>query len=195
MIHDIDLTFAEEGGGPIILAGSPKITADLHTRLPKRLAARVIGHIDIPISATADRILKASQALVEKRKRDNEKTAVNDLVTAAAKARRAVIGLEDTLRATNHHRIWRLVYADGFQASGYECSRCAALFVVGHMRCPFCRSTLRHIDDIVMRVVDQAIRKDARIEIVHSKRAQSSLMNAGAIGAFLRTRTGALRAS
>jgi hypothetical protein len=195
MIRDIDRTFAEHGAAPIILAGSSKITSELEERLPKRLAARVIGHVDIGMDSTASRIADVSQALLKSYNNRSEETVVNELITSAAKAGRAVIGLEDTLRAINHHRIWQLVYGDGFQAPGYECGRCSALFSAPDDRCPFCGSHIQRIDDIVSRVAEQAIRKDARIEVVRSKKAQSALIKAGAIGAFLRARTGALRAS
>ena len=51
------------------------------------------------------------------------------------------------------------------------------------------------IEDVVERAVGHAIRKGAKIEVIRSEEAESSLINAGGIGAYLRTRTASLRVS
>jgi peptide subunit release factor 1 (eRF1) len=45
------------------------------------------------------------------------------------------------------------------------------------------------VEDVVERAVDHAVRKGANVEVIRSEEAESSLTNAGGIGAFLRTRT------
>ena len=127
--------------------------------------------------------------------RDTEEALVTALVTSAAKSGRVVIGLGHTLHAVNQRRVWQLVYADGFHSPGYECPRCAALFSTETTSCPFCGSTVLPIEDVVERAVDHAIRKGVGIEVIRSEEAESSLMNAGGIGAFLRTRTASVRVS
>jgi peptide subunit release factor 1 (eRF1) len=100
-----------------------------------------------------------------------------------------VIGLAHTLYALNQRRVWQLVYADAFHAPGYECTKCAALFSTDATSCSFCGSVVRPIEDVVECAVDHAVRRGARIEVIRGEEAESSLMNAGGIGAFLRTRT------
>ena len=133
--------------------------------------------------------------VADKYERDTEEAIVRDLVTSAAKAGRVVIGLGRTLHAVNQRRVWQLVYADGFHTPGYECPRCAALFSTETTSCPFCGSTVHPTEDVVERAVDHALRKGARIEVIRADEAESSLMNAGGIGAFLRTRTASVRVS
>jgi hypothetical protein len=186
---DMDLMFEQHGVRRIILAGSPEITAELRSLLPKRLQSQVIGTIDLATMASIEEIRDAATPLAEKFEHDAEEKLVQDLVTSAAKSSRAVIGLGHTLYALNQRRIWQLVYAEGFHSPGYECPACAALFSLETPSCPFCSSTAASIEDVVERAVDHAVRRGARVEVIRGEEAESSLMNAGGIGAFLRTRT------
>jgi peptide subunit release factor 1 (eRF1) len=192
---DMQVMFEQRGIHRLILAGSPEITTELRAILPKRLASQVIGTVDIATSATIDNIRSAAAPLAEKFERDTEDALVTDLVTAAAKSRRVVIGLGHTLHALNQRRVWRLVYADGFHSPGYECPRCAALFSVETSSCSLCGSAVTRIEEVVERAVDHAVRNGANIEVIRSEQAESSLMNAGGIGAFLRTRTASVLVS
>jgi hypothetical protein len=185
---DIDVMLNEHGVRRIILAGSPGITAELRAVLPKRLKSAVIGAATIAINAGIADVRNSVSPIAEKFERETEESLVNTLVTSAAKSLRAVIGLSHTLHALNQRRIWRLVCAGAFQSPGYECPRCAALYSVEASACPVCGSPLRSIEDVVERAVDHAVRIGATIEVVRSEEAESSLMNAGGIGAFLRTR-------
>jgi Bacterial archaeo-eukaryotic release factor family 10 len=46
----------KNGTEPIILAGSPEITAELRAILPKRLQSKVIGTVDLATAATIEEI-------------------------------------------------------------------------------------------------------------------------------------------
>jgi peptide subunit release factor 1 (eRF1) len=186
---DMQQMLEQRGVHRIILAGSPEITTELRSILAKRLASQIIGTVDVATSATIDQIRSAAAPLAEKFERDTEAALVTDLVTSAAKSRRVVIGLGHTLHAVNQKRVWQLVYANGFHSPGYECPHCAALYSVETALCSLCGSAVTRIEDVVERAVDHAIRKGANVEVIRSEEAESSLTNAGGIGAFLRTRT------
>jgi peptide subunit release factor 1 (eRF1) len=186
---DMDLMLEQHGVGRIILAGSPEITTELRSVLPKRIQSHVIGTIDVATIATIEDIRSKAAPLAEKFERDTEVGIVRDLVTSAAKSARVVIGLVNTLYALNRRRIWQLVYADEFHSPGYECPKCAALFSIETISCSFCGSAVSPIEDVVERAVDHAVRRGVRVEVIRGEEAESSLMNAGGIGAFLRTRT------
>jgi peptide subunit release factor 1 (eRF1) len=191
----MDLMFEQHGVRRIILAGSPEITAELRSLLPKRLQSQVIGTIDLATMADIEEIRDAAAPLAEKFERDAEEKLVQDLVTSAAKSSRAVIGLGHTLYALNQRRIWQLVYADGFHSRGYECPACAALFSLETASCALCGSAVTSIEDVVERAVDHAVRRGSTVEVIRGEEAESSLMNAGGIGAFLRTRTASVLVS
>ena len=186
---DMDLMLEQHGIRRIILGGSPEITTELRSVLPKRLQSHVIGTVDLATTATIEQIWSTAAPLAEKFEQETEAAIVTDLVTSAAKSARVVIGLAHTLYALNQRRVWQLVYADAFHAPGYECEKCAALFSVETVSCSFCGSVVHPIEDIVERAADHAVRRGARIEVIRGEEAESSLMNAGGIGAFLRTRT------
>jgi peptide subunit release factor 1 (eRF1) len=187
---DMAVMLEQHGIRRIILAGSPEITTELRTILPKRLQSRIIGTVDLPGRATIEEVRSAAAPLAEEFERDTEDGLVKNLLTSAAKTDRAVIGLGHTLYALNQRRLWQLVYADGFHSPGYECPECGALFSNETASCSFCGSVVTPIEDVIERAVDHAVRKGARIEVIRSEQAESSLLNAGGIGAFLRTRTG-----
>jgi peptide subunit release factor 1 (eRF1) len=192
---DMDLMLEQHGIGRIILAGSPEITTELRAILPKRLQSKVIATVDLATNAPIEDVRSAAAPLAEKFEHEAEETLVRDLVTSAAKSARVVIGLGRTLYALNQRRIWQLVYAEGFRSPGYECPRCAALFSLETASCSFCGAAVNRIEDVVERAVDHAVRRGARVEVIRGEEAESSLMNAGGIGAFLRTRTASVQVS
>jgi peptide subunit release factor 1 (eRF1) len=172
----------------LLLAGTPELTSELRELLPKRLALRVIGVLDLAIDTPAKDVLDATLPKVVEYERDSEEELVKEVATSAAKARQAVVGLGSTLQKVNESRVWQLIYSEDFHASGFECSQCAALYSLERASCLYCGSPLVRVVDVVERAVEQAIRKDARIEIVRGE-AAASLDNVGGIGAFLKART------
>jgi peptide subunit release factor 1 (eRF1) len=189
MSSRITAVVEQRGIRRFILAGSPEVTGEVQSLLPKRLASLVIGTVELAKNATPDEIRKVAAPIAEKFERESEQSLVTQLVTSAAKSRRAVVGLANTLNAVNQSRIWQLVYADEFQAPGYECTECAALFPLEAESCSLCGSSVDSIDNVVELAVAHAARKGASLEIIRGQDTGSSLMNAGGIGAFLRTRT------
>jgi peptide subunit release factor 1 (eRF1) len=175
----------------LMLAGTPEITNEFHKLLPKRLASRVIGSIDMATSVSPEGLLAAAEPIAQKHEHDSEGRLVDELVTEAAKRRKAVTGLSNTLNAINQARVWRLVYTDEFRSPGLECLKCAALFSTNSAACLYCGAALRPVTDVVEHAIEHALRKGAMIEVVTGD-ASEALINAGGIGASLRARTGTI---
>jgi hypothetical protein len=195
MAKDLAAVVEQRGMQRIVLAGSSEITAQFQAILPKRLRSRVIGRVDIASNAHMEEIRNAAAPIAERFERESEANLMKDLVTAAAKSNRVVTGLSHTLHAVNQRRVWQLVYGDGFRSPGLECAQCAALYSLGISSCSFCGATLHPVEDVIELAVERAIRYGARVEAVRDQESLSSLMNAGGIGAFLRTRSSSVRAS
>jgi peptide subunit release factor 1 (eRF1) len=195
MIKRIESVVEQQRIGRLILAGSSEITASLRALLPKRLASRVIGTVNVVINANLKELRSAAAPIAERFERESEEAIVAELVTSAAKGGRGVVGLAHTLHAVNQGRTWQLFYADGFHSPGYECAECAALFSAEPVSCSLCGSSVRSIVNVVDRAVAHALRKGTKVEIIRDESAESALRNVGGIGAFLRTRTTSLRAS
>ena len=173
----------------LILAGTPETTAELRRLLPKRLALRVMGTVDIAMDATVADVLAATRPTAQEYVRDAELQRVNDVVTAAAKDGKAVVGLGHTLKAVNSDRVWELVSSEDFHAPGFECSKCAALFSGNKGSCQYCGGALQPVGDVVERMLEHALRAGAKVDVVTGE-ASASLATSGGIAAFLKTRTG-----
>jgi peptide subunit release factor 1 (eRF1) len=173
--------------GRLILAGTAEITEEFRKLLPKRLASQVIGSINIPTNASVERIFADAAPVAQQYESDSELQVIDEIVTGAAKGKKAVTGLSDTLNAINQARVWRLVYSDEFCAPGWECTKCAALFAVDRKSCT-CGGEIHEVPNIVEHAIEHALRRGANIEVV-SRNASAALISAGGIGALLRTRT------
>ena len=188
VVKTIDTLLQNKRSRRLVLAGTPEMTAELHNLLPKRLSLQVIGSVNIPMAADERAILSAAQRIADANERATEVEIVKEVVTAAAKDEKAVIGLGHTLKALNSDRIWELVYSDDFTSAGFECTRCGALFSVEKSGCPYCSASVQPVKDVIERAVEHALRHGAKIEVVTGE-ASAALDTAGGIGAFLRTRT------
>jgi hypothetical protein len=193
IVKDISGLMESKRLGRLVLAGTPETTAELRKLLPTRQVSGVIGIVDISTDATQEKVLAATQPIAEKHERDAELKIVDQVVTGAAKNGKVVTGLSHTLNAVNQARVWQLVYSEGPGSPGFECSKCAALFSVSRKSCLYCAAVVYPVKDVVERAVEHALRKGARIELVKGE-ASESLTNAGGIGAFLKSRTGSIRA-
>jgi peptide chain release factor subunit 1 len=176
----------------LVLGGTPEMTAELRSLLPKHLALQVIGSFNIRMEAAPQDILAAAQKIADEHERTTEVQTVKEVVTAAAKNENAVIGLGQTLKALNADRVWELVYSDDFSSQGFECVRCGALFSVEKTSCAYCSAPVQAVKDIVERAVEHTLRNGARIEVVTGE-ASAALDASGGIGAFLRTRTASIQ--
>jgi peptide chain release factor subunit 1 len=174
----------------LVLAGDSEVTSELRGRLPKRLALRVIGTVNVAMDAAARDILSATQMIAEEYEHTSEAQTVKEIVRAAGQDGKTVAGLGRTLKAVNAERVWELIYSEGFASPGFECTRCAALFSRERKSCLYCGSSVRPVGDVVERAVEHAVRKGAKIEIVTGE-AAASLYNMGGIAAFLKTRAAA----
>jgi hypothetical protein len=192
VVKAIDTLHLDKHIRRLVLAGTPEVTAELRELLPKRLALQVIGSFDIRMDAAPQDILAAAQRIADEYERASEVQTVKEIVTAAAKNKKAVIGLGQTLKALNSDRVWEFVYSEDFSSPGFECVRCGALFSVEKTACAYCSAAVQPVKDIVERAVEHALRNGARIEVVTGE-ASAALDAAGGIGVFLKTRTGTVQ--
>jgi len=175
----------------LVLAGTPEILSEFHKLLPARLALTVIGETLLSMDASPAQALSVARPLAKAYERSTEVEKVNDVLTAAAKKGKAVVGLDHVLEAVNSDRVWELIYSNEFVAPGFECAECAALFMSSTSSCAYCGSGVQPVSNVVERVVEHALRKQAKVEVVTGE-ASATLATGGGIGAFLKTRTKAV---
>ena len=174
----------------LVLAGRPEIIGELGELLPKRLVSRLIGTASLSAGAPKQEVLAATQPVAEAYERATEVGIVRELLTAAAKGNKAVIGLDRTLKALNSNRVWQFVYSYGYSAAGFACSQCAALSASDTAQCPQCKGSVTAIADVVEPAVQQALRRGAKMEVVTGEAAVLLNEAGGGIGALLKRRTG-----
>ena len=193
VIKDVDWLVQTKQVHWLVLAGASEITSELRGMLPKRLALRVFGAVDVAIDAAARDVLSATRAIADEYERGTEAQTVKELVGAAGRNEKTVAGLGRTLKAINSDRVWELIYSEGLASPGFECVKCAALFSQEKTSCAYCGGSVDPVSDVVERAVEHAVRKGAKIEVVTGE-AAASLYNVGGIGAFLKARTASIRA-
>jgi peptide subunit release factor 1 (eRF1) len=192
VVDRVDALVRTEKIHRLIFAGTPEITAELKDLFPERLALRIIGTVDIRMTAPPSDVLSATERIARGYEKGTELQKVTEVITAAAKHEKAVVGLGHTLKELNSNRVWELIYAENFSSAGYECTKCAALFSVHHAICAYCAGAIEPVTNVVECAVGRALRQGAKIEFVTDDEAAGSLYAVGGIGAFLKTRTAVL---
>ncbi|MDX6711512.1 MAG: peptide chain release factor subunit 1 [Blastocatellia bacterium] len=168
----------------LILAGTVEATSELNGLLPKALRARVVRRIVLPVEASLKVVLDETLKVEEEIERELEVRTVEDLINASGE-RKAVLELDRTLDAVQQRRVWQMVYRDGFEAHGTECTNCGALSALEGDTCVYCGKPVREVRDVVSRADTRVIEMRAKVECVRGA-AADRLKEVGSIGALLR---------
>jgi peptide chain release factor subunit 1 len=181
-----DRLLAARSFGRLILGGTHEVNAELKNLLSERLKKALVGTVSLPIDAGTAEILRETVALEEAVEREEEEILVGRLLTAAAKEQQAVVGLTEVLGAMNLGRVMRLVYSEGFSASGSECRECGGLFESYTETCKDCDGLQMESQDLLNAGIGKVLREGGEVEQLKSSAAVSFLEKAGGIGAYLR---------
>ena len=117
--------------------------------------------------------------------RQIEKQIVEELIAGGDGHHPFTHGLEPTVRALCEQRIWRLVYAGGFNPSGGKCTNCGMLFARTQGSCDYCGGAIKPVDDLLEQMLERVLEQDGKIEEVEGD-AAIRLREIGNIGAILR---------
>jgi peptide chain release factor subunit 1 len=169
----------------ILIGGPVEATGELQHLLSKRVRGRIVDRISLPVTASANRVLEEALRMGERLERQMEEQTVNDLIAGDDKHHPFTIGLEPTVHALCEERIWRMVYAQGFTATGGQCANCRMLFAMSDGSCEYCGAAITPTEDLLERMVERALEQDSLLEEV-SGSAAARLRQAGGIGAILR---------
>ena len=175
----------EHGFDRLLLAGPVEATSELHQLLSKRLRNRVVERFPLNIKADGrevlEEVLKAEQQL----EREMEKQIVEELIAGWDGHHPVTLGLERTVRALCEKRIWRLIYASGFNPKGGQCTNCGMLFARTDGSCDYCGAAIKPIDDLLEQMLESVLEQDGKVEAVAGD-AAVRLQQVGGIGAVLR---------
>jgi peptide subunit release factor 1 (eRF1) len=135
------------------------------------------------MNASEMEVLNKSWAVVEEAQASEHAALTEHVITLAAKAEGAAVGLADTLAALQEERAHTLLIAEGFSAPGYRCTQCGYLTPARQDSCPLCGGMLVQVDDAVEYAVKRMLELGDQVESI---RDSSALVEAGSIGALLR---------
>jgi peptide chain release factor subunit 1 len=192
LVRSIDEFVSNKPTSRLVLGGESEVATALRDRLPRRLAARVIGTTNISIGAAIKDVLSATAPVNREYESRSEADTVREVLRSDPRKQKTVTGLGRTLKAVNADRVWELIYSEGLISSGFECTQCGALFSQPRKSCLYCRGTVEQVGNVVERAVDHAFQKGAKIEVVTGE-ASASLSNVGGIAAFLKAKSASVR--
>jgi peptide chain release factor subunit 1 len=175
--------FKEEDVRRVLVGGTDETVPQFVEALPKQWRSLIVGTFSVDMNTGPRQILEQAMAVAQQAEREKEARLVERIVTAAAKGREGVVGLDETLGAVHDGRVQTLAVSEGFRAPGYRCKGCQYISGFALEACPFCGGEFETIDDAVELAVQRVIKSGGEVEIV---RDNPALENAGRIGALLR---------
>lgn len=170
----------------LLIAGTRETRAQFRELLPKSLRARIVGEFAMDLNASAQQVAEKVRPLQERLERERELAQVEALQTTASKKRSAAtLGLADTLSALMEKKVYTLIAAPDYAATGAQCSHCGYLAGQALTTCPLCSNAMQPLDGAVEVAIRRAIELGCRVELVHGA-AATRLKKLGGIGAMLR---------
>jgi peptide chain release factor subunit 1 len=175
--------FQENRVRRILIGGTESSVAYFLSQLPKSWQSLVMGTFPIDMTAGHTQVLEKALEVAQHALEEKEARLVNAVITAAAKGREGIIGLDDTLGAVHAGRVQTLLISEGFRAAGARCKGCG--FVTAHAlkQCPFCHGEFEKIDDAVELAVRKVLADGGEVEVIYEN---PDLERAGNIGGLLR---------
>jgi len=172
---------AQRGGADfVILCGSGDDLATLRCYLDDTVATRVAETLALPVSASADEIDAAVEAVMRETTQHREEELATRLEEGDLQGK-AVLGVKRVLAALAEHRVADLLVGRGFTTTGTRCAVCGHVGVAA-CNCPSCGAPASAADDIVDVAIDRAMAQGATVTFCGAHRAESF----GGIGATVR---------
>ena len=166
----------------IVLAGELRSLAAFRKSLPPRIAERVAGTVAGARHEEARLMVNRATELLAHLTGQEQGEEVDAALTAAAKAERAVAGIDGTLDAINRGAVHRLYVSKVFTAPGRVCAGCGALDKGPIDACRLCGTPATAVE-LSEAMADRVLATGGRVEVVASHR---ELEQAGGVAALLR---------
>ena len=173
--------FQQDGFDRLIIAGSKEILPTFKETLHADLRARLAGEFATELFQSTEHFLQKSLKVAERIEREKEIELVKELGDNLGAGNKAVSGIRDVLQAINDKKVMKLMLADGFTQSGYNCPSCG-LLGLEEDECG-CEGKSEKVTDLVDEMVQAAIAQGAKVEFVQGSK---ELVALGNVGAFLR---------
>lgn len=173
-----------DGPGAVVLFGQDGNLRNFAKELPAWLRANVVAMLPSPRERRE--MLEVARGALDEERVAREFLTIHHILRQGLSERSGTVGVEDTLLAMNERRVKVLALTRRFDARGYRCSNCDALWATGGLGCVFCGAPTSLVslrEELVRRAVQQGA------DIVVTPEA-SPLNTYRGIGALLRHLTG-----
>lgn len=167
----------------ILVGGTEATVSYFLSQLPKASQSLIKGTFPMEMSAGISQILEKVVDEAKRTEEEKERQLIEVVVTAAAKGKEGVVGLDQSLSAVHAGRVQTLLVSEGFRSPGFRCEGCGYLTSHAPKQCPFCSNEFRQIQDAVELAIHRVLEDGGDVEIVHENK---KLENAGNIGGLLR---------
>ena len=167
----------------VLIGGTDENVALFRNLLPKSWQSLIVGTFPMGMTASAEDVMARAMEIGQQAELSREKEIISKIITAAAKGRGGVLGLEDTLRALHERRIQVLAIQEGYRAPGYRCQGCGYLTAQAAQACAYCGAALEQIPDAVEMAVHDLMHTGGEVDILHHPSPETGFK---AIGALLR---------
>jgi peptide chain release factor subunit 1 len=174
----------EDRSWALVLFGQEPSLRGFARELPAWLVQRIVGMRPLPHDRRS--LLDGAATALDEERIAREFAVVHAILRQGLSERSGTVGLGDTLLAANERRLRVLALTHRFDARGYRCTGCDALWDAGATGCVFCGGATRlvHLREELVR---RALAQGTDVVIV----PEASPLNAyRGVGGLLRHLTG-----
>ncbi|MCU0304990.1 MAG: host attachment protein [Thermoanaerobaculales bacterium] len=169
----------------LVVAGTPKATAQLTRLLPRRLQGKLVRSFTMSMTATPKEVLDGVLKLQQRMEREQEAQLVEGLEAELHDGGKAVAGVGPVLDAVNQGRVWKLFYGKGATVEGGECGSCGAYSPHAKGPCVYCGDEVTPVAQCLDRLSQSVMDMAGQVEVVDGPAAKR-LAKHGSIAALLR---------
>ena len=173
--------FSENNVRRVLIGGTEENIALLRSQLPKSWQSLIVGTFPMPMTASKEEVLDRTMQIGRNAEFRKEEELLKKLVTGAAKERRAVLSLDETLSAVHDGRVQALIIQEGYQEPGYSCQGCGFLTATQLAECQFCGSSFEKIPDAVEMAVRNVMQAGGEVEVLQHAHKVDGFENIGAL--------------
>jgi len=173
--------FSEFNIRRVLIGGTDENVAMFRGMLPKSWQSLVVGTFPMRMTASAEEVLVRAMKIGKQAEIDQEDDLLQKLVTAAAKERGGVLGLDQTLGALREGRVQMLLIQEGYRAPGYRCQGCGYVTSQALQFCQFCGAGFEQIPDAVEMAVHHVMQAGGDVEVLQNPAKVKGFENIGAL--------------
>jgi peptide chain release factor subunit 1 len=173
--------FSENNVRRVLVGGTEENIASLRNCLAKSWQSLIVGGFPMSMTASNDEVLEKALQIGRQTEFRREEVLLDKLITGAAKEKKGVLGLDETLVAVHDGRVLSLVIQDGYRATGYQCMGCGYLTSIEMPACQFCGSKFNDIPDAIETAIHEVMKTGGDVEVLQHQHKAGGFEGIGAL--------------